>query len=172
MCCHLEYLRPHGAGGLLEHQRQTPVQGPCDIAALRPIRTMLGTHDYWQLNEHRRRCEELGAALFMRLACLIRAKMADADIVDPDALAPDVVTGASSVSFALGQRGPETRTLYHWAYPDKERNRLPVGTFLGVTLIGMSVGQRMRLLNTRGVAGELLVLAVDGQPAPEHARHH
>lgn len=102
---------------------------------------------------------------------MIRAKMADADIVDIDTLAPDVVTGASRVSFALGRRRAETRTLYHWGYPDKERNRLPVGTFLGVTLIGMSVGQRMQLLNEQGVVGEVRVLAVHGQHASEQARH-
>jgi hypothetical protein len=166
-----EYLHPNGAGGFLDHYLRKPAPVPCDVAALRPIRAVLSTHDYWQLAEHRRRCEDLGGTLFMRLARLIRAKMADADIVDADALVPEAVTGASRVSFALGRRRPETRTLYHWGYPDKERSRLPVGTFLGVTLIGMSAGQRMRLLNERGVAGEVQVLAVRAQYATERVGH-
>jgi transcription elongation GreA/GreB family factor len=168
---YLEFLHPKGAGGFLDYRRAKSAPKPCDIAALRPIQAVLGTHDYWQLAEHRRRCEELGGALFMRLARLIRAKMADATVVDADALTPDVVTGASRVSFALDRRRPETRTLYHWGYPDRERNRLPVGTFLGVTLIGMSVGQRLPLLDGKGVAGEVQVLAVHAQPASERPGH-
>ena len=168
---YLEFLHPKGAGGFLDHHRAKPASEPCNVAALRPIRAVLGTHDYWQLAEHRRRCEDLGGALFMRLARLIRAKMADATVVDVDALAPDVVTGASRVSFALDQRRPETRTLYHWGYPDRERNRLPVGTFLGVTLIGMPVGERMQLLNGIGITGEVQVLAVHAQPASERPGH-
>lgn len=114
---YLEFLRPDGAGSFIDHHCAKPVPEPCDIADLRPIRVVLGTHDYWQLAEHRRRCEDLGGALFMRLARLIRAKMADAIVVETDALAPDVVTGASRVSFARDRRRPETRTLYHWGIP-------------------------------------------------------
>jgi hypothetical protein len=122
---YLEFLHPNGAGGFLDHHRPKSAPKPCDIAALRPIRAVLGTHDYWQLAEHRRRCEDLGGALFMRLARLIRAKMADANVVDADALAPDVVTGASRVSFALDRRRPETRTLYHWGYPTGNATHCP-----------------------------------------------
>lgn len=60
MCRYFERLHPNGAGRLFEHHRSKPAQGHCDIAALRPIRTVLATHDYWQLIEHRRRCEDLG----------------------------------------------------------------------------------------------------------------
>ena len=163
MCRYLEFLRRGGAGSFLDHHPAKPAPEPCDIAALRPIRAVLGTRDYWQLVEHRRRCEDLGGALFMCLARLIRAKMADANVVDAVALSPDVVTGASRVSFALDRRRLETRSLYHWGYPDRERNTLPVGTFLGVTLIGMSVGERMQLLDAQGVAGEVQVVAVHAQ---------
>lgn len=50
-------------------------------------------------------------------------------------------------------------------------NRLPVGTFLSATLIGMSVGQRMPLLKERGIAGEVQVLAVHAQLASERLGH-
>lgn len=169
---YLKFLHLKGAGGVLDHHHAIPAQGSCDIAALRPISSVLSTYDYWQLAEHHRRCEDLGGALFMRLARLIRAKMADANVVDIDALAPDVVTGASSATFALALRRPETRILYHWGYPDRERNTLPVGTFLGVTLIGMSVGQRMPLLNGTGAAGEVQVLSVHADNPSERFRHN
>ena len=167
MCRYLEFLRRGGAGSFLDHHPAKPAPEPCDIAALRPIRAVLTSHDYWELQEHRRRCEDLGGDLFIRLARLIRAKTADALVVNADDLPPDTVTGTARVTFAVERRRPETRTLYHWGYPDRARSRLPVGTFLGVTLIGMSAGQRTCLLDAKGVVGEVQVLAVQPQPAPE-----
>lgn len=163
MHCHPEVPPPSGAGSLPECR---PASGAGDeIAALRPIRAILGRTDYWRLNEHRRRYESLGSPLLLRLARLIRAKMLDATVVDPDQLPPDAVTGASLVTFAIGQRR-ETRLLYHFDYADHRRNQLHVGTFPGVTLIGMRVGQRMRLLDGSGVAaGEVRVLAVEPDSA-------
>lgn len=155
---HSKVPLPPGAGIFPDCPGGTP--GGADLAGLRPIRAVLGREDYWQMNAHRRRCEELGSPLFLRLARLIRAKMRDATVVEPDALGPSVVTGTSRVTFAMDKCRPETRVLYHWGYCDRARNRMHVGTFLGVTLIGMTVGQRMRLLNASGVAGELQVLAV------------
>ena len=168
---YLEFLHPIGPGEFLKHHATISVAPTCDIAALRPIRASLSTQDYWQLTEHRRRCEDLGGPLFMRLSRLIRAKLADAEVVSSDELASDVVTGRARVSFTVDRRRPETRTLYHWGYPDRERNRLPVGTFLGVTLIGMSAGQHMRLLDGTGVAGDLQVLAVHAQGAACDTAH-
>jgi hypothetical protein len=40
-----------------------------------------------------------------------------------------------------------------------------------VTLIGMSVGQRMQLLDAKGVAGEVQVLAVHAQHASVPTGH-
>ncbi|MFC3086958.1 hypothetical protein [Tabrizicola soli] len=157
MHCRPEVPQPSGAGNLPDCH---PAAAADEVAALRPIRSILGRTDYWRLNEHRRRAESLGSPLLMRLARLIRAKMLDAAILDPDQLPPDVVTGTSCVTFAIGQRRPETRILYHFDYADRRRNQLHVGTFAGVTLIGMRVGQRMRLLDGSGVAGEIRVLAV------------
>lgn len=164
---YLDALRPDGAGRFLEHHRHARGERTCDIAALRPIRAVLTSHDYWELQEHRRRCEELGGDLFLRLARLIRAKTADALVANDDDLPPDTVTGTARVTFAVERRRPEMRTLYHWGYPDRARNRLPVGTFLGVTLIGMPAGHRARLLDAKGVVGEVQIIAVHSQAALE-----
>lgn len=134
-----------------------------DIAALRPIRAVLGTADFWALQEHRRRCEDLGGKPFLRLAQLIRAKTVDAYVDDDDDLPSDIVTGTSRVTFALNRGRAETRTLYHWGYPDRVRHRLAVGTFLGVTLLGMSAGTSATLLDGRGVTGVLRVLTVQAR---------
>lgn len=153
--------RLRGAGRIARHSEHLPAS--CGVTELRPIRAQLGTHDYWQLNEHRRRFESIGTAPFMRLARLIRAKLADADVVDEREIGPDLVTGASRVSFAIDAARPQTRQLYQWAYPEHDRSRLAVGTFLGATLIGMRVGQRMDLLDSEDVLGRVQVLAVHGQ---------
>ncbi|MFD2816760.1 hypothetical protein ACFSYD_23760 [Paracoccus aerius] len=68
-----------GAGLVAHYHNHLPAFR--DIAALRPIRARLGTYDYWQLNEHRRRFQDIGTAPFLRLAQLIRAKMADAEVI-------------------------------------------------------------------------------------------
>jgi hypothetical protein len=131
-----------------------------DISTLRPIRARLGTYDYLQLNEHRRRFQAIGTEPFLRLAQLIRAKMADAEVVNTSDVGAGVVTGESRVSFAIEAGRPQTRTLYHWTYPEHDRSRLAVGTYLGVTLIGLPVGQGMPLLDSEDVLGSVQVLAV------------
>ncbi|MCZ0964402.1 hypothetical protein [Paracoccus benzoatiresistens] len=148
-----------GAGLVAHHHNHLPAL--CDIAALRPIRARLATYDYWQLNEHRRRFQDIGTAPFLRLAQLIRAKMADADVVSTADVGPGVVTGDARVSFAIEAGRPQTRTLYHWRYPEHDRSRLAVGTYLGVTLIGLRVGQAMTLLDSEDVGGRVQVLAVE-----------
>ncbi|WP_146038672.1 hypothetical protein [Paracoccus sp. SY] len=148
----------NGAGLIARQHNHLPALR--DISMLRPIRARLGTYDYWQLNEHRRRFQEIGTAPFLRLAQLIRAKMADAEVVNTRDVGPGVVTGASRVSFVLGAGQPQTRTLYHWTYPDHDRSRLAVGTYLGVTLIGLRIGQGMALLDSEDVLGTVTVLAV------------
>lgn len=166
---HPDTLRADRAGAC-QHEQTPPFrasQAAGDIDALRPIRAVLSATDYWELQEHRRRCEDVGGELFQRLAYLIRAKSSDAFVIDAKDLPPDIVTGAARVTFSLDQRRPETRTLFHWDYTDRARRRLPVGSFLGVTLLGMAAGQRAPLLDGKGVAGEVHVLAVHAQATPE-----
>ena len=148
----------NGAGLIARQHNHLPAFG--DISALRPIRARLGTYDYWQLNEHRRRFQDVGTARFLRLAQLIRAKMADAEVVNTRDVGSGVVTGASRVRFAVEAGRPQTRTLYHWTYPEHDRSRLAVGTYLGVTLIGLRVGQGMPLLDSEDVLGMVRILAV------------
>jgi hypothetical protein len=155
-------LRP-GTGLVALQTNQLPAFR--DITALRPVRGRLSTNDYWQLNELRRRFQDVGSAPFLRLAQLIRAKMADAEVVATGDVGPDVVTGESRVRFMIGVGRPLTRTLYHWTYPEHDLTRLAVGTYLGVTLIGLRVGQSMPLLDSEDVLGTVNVLAVQSHRA-------
>ncbi|HHX90438.1 MAG TPA: hypothetical protein GX700_11860 [Paracoccus sp.] len=163
---------PAGAGRQFVSASTRP-QEAADIEAMRPIRSVLTSYDYWQLQEHRRRFTELGGAFFSRLAQFIRAKMADAHVPCTDDLPHDAVTGSSRVCFALNGQRPQTATLYHWGYPEDGRSRLPVGSFLGVALIGMIEGQHAKLPEGDGIdAGdEVTVLAVHNRPEDAAARY-
>lgn len=157
----LQTPEPLGKGHLSECRMTGIRHHAGDIAALRPIRAILSRRDYWQLNDHRRRCEDLGGTMSIRLAHLLRAKMSDATVVNDGDRYPDIVSGTSRVTFSLEGRRIETRVLYHRDYPEDERSRLHVGTFLGATLIGMTVGQHASLLSEEGAVGDLQVLRVE-----------
>lgn len=160
MPCYLQLPEPLGKGKLSDCRVPDDRHHAGDIAALRPIRASLSRRDYWQLNEHRRRCEDLGGTMSIRLAYLLRAKMCDAKVIDDGELYPDIVSGTSRVTFSLDRRRVETCVLYHRDYPEDERSRLHVGSFLGATLIGMTVGQHASLIAEEGSMGELQVLRV------------
>ena len=64
------------------------------------------------------------------------------------------------MSFAIGAGRPQTRTPYHCDYPKRDKRRLPVGTYLVVTLIGLRVGESMPLLDSEDVLGTVQILAV------------
>ena len=130
---------------------------------LRPAQAVLSRDDYWQLNEHRRRCEELGGYSFTRLARLIRAKLLSSWVTETEDLPADVVTGASRATFVLDHHRPMTRQLYHWDYPGDESRPMAIGSILGVTLIGLAVGQRKHFFDGNCETGELQVLAVQQQ---------
>lgn len=170
MSRHFDALHPRGDGGFdcadRPARRNTGQTG--DIAGLRPFAAVLCAGDYWLMQEHRRRCEELGGDRFLRLAALIRAKSADAQVVHDNELPSDIVTGTAWITFAIDRNRPETRTLYHWDLPAR-RLVVPVGTFLGITLIGMAVGQYAPLLDDKGLAGQVRVLAIHAQAAPDRA---
>ena len=65
-------LHPSGAG--ISTHVHRPVQrntdSAADIAAQRPFHAVLCVGDYWQMQEHRQRCEELGGTRLLRLAHL------------------------------------------------------------------------------------------------------
>lgn len=160
MNCHRNDLYPSGAGSPVDHSYSTGSTLAREIAKLRPIQATLGLSDYWYLNNHRRRGEECGGFRSKRLALLIRAKMSDATVVDESELGREFVTGTSRVTFTVNGCRPLACALYHWNYPENERLRLHVGSFLGVTLIGMKVGQSTRLLDSRGLVRNLHLLSV------------
>ncbi|PTE19940.1 hypothetical protein C5F48_20220 [Cereibacter changlensis JA139] len=163
MHCHPTAPQPKGEAALFDGHSSGSRPRAGGMPKVRPARALLSRHDYWQLNEHRRRCEELGGPRFARLARLIRAKLLDARVTEAGDLAADVVTGTSRATFVLDHQRPETCQLYHWYYPGDGSRPMPVGSFLGVTLIGLAVGQRRRFVDGNRATGEVQVLAVHPQ---------
>ena len=88
--------------------------------------SVLSRHDNWQLNEHRRRCEELGAPRAVRLARLIRAKLLGAWVTETADLPPDVVAGDIAGNVRPGPqatRDPPTLSLGLSRRPEKSAAR-------------------------------------------------
>lgn len=145
----------------------TRAQGPAgpstaskiDSAGFYPFQAVISVDDYWQLQEHRRRYEQIGNRRSLYLASLIRTKSLNAKVVSFDELPEGVVTGNALVSFSTGRNRPETRSLYHWNYPTHGRG-LPMRSLLGLTLIGMQAGQRAKVLDLENEVADVQVLAV------------
>ena len=153
---------PQPQGGAWPFDFHPPVSRPRAGMSpdLRSAQAVLSRDDYWQLNEHRRRCEELGGVSFARLARVIRAKLLGAWVIETEDVPADVVTGTSRATFVLDHHRPVTRQLYHWDYPGDESRPMPIGSILGITLIGLAVGQRKHVVDGNCETGELQVLAV------------
>lgn len=93
------------------------------------------------------------------------AELARADVVAPGAIAPDVVTMHSEVTYRDEQSGVErTVRLVYPGEADSARAWVSVLAPLGSALIGLRVGQHIDWTMPRGVR-RLHVVAVPYQPA-------
>lgn len=118
-----------------------------------PTPAMLTVKDMNQLLQI---CESGGHAFLTRV---LRQKIDTAQIVE-GRIAGDVVTGGSRVIYALDDAAPQTGLLVHRARAGVLGGVIPVATLLGVTLIGMRVGQRAQILSGDGAVTSLFVSGV------------
>lgn len=169
MNCHPMVPQPQGGAGVINCHLALSGLHAGALSERYPAHAVLSRADYWVLNAHRRRCVELGGPRCLRLAHLIRAKLLKAQVAEAHDLPAGVVTGTSRVTFAIGRGAAESRQLYRWHYPGQGRGALPVGSVLGVTLMGMAAGQRERFADHNGDAAEVVVLAVHPQDRPRRA---
>ncbi|SDN64038.1 hypothetical protein SAMN05216196_1011156 [Lutimaribacter pacificus] len=130
---------------------QKDLQGRIDtrIEALRPIRAVLSGFDFWQLQDHRRRCAPGGSAPRPLLAAYLRAKLTDAAIADTRRAPVPFVAGDSEVLCRLDRHAPCRLHLYHWTPPERP-HPVSAGSWLGAALIGMAEGQ---VVSLRGLPG-------------------
>jgi len=154
-------LYPASSGSVTRAQRPVcpHTVNKIDTIAPQPSHTVICTNDYWQLQEHRRRYEQLGSNKFLYLARLIRTKSSSAKVVSFDELPEGVVTGNALISFSIDGNRSETRSLYHWNYPTHARG-VPMRSLLGITLLGMRAGQRAKVVDREDTTAEVQVLAV------------
>lgn len=178
-------LHPRGAGRSAQghHPAHRNTGKPRDIAVFLPICPVLCVGDYWQMQEHRQRCEELGGAGFLRLARLIRArssaarlvdcaelpevayplvnKLTSAKLVPPARLPADVVTIGSQLSYRDELTGRTQQVTLAWPEDaDISRGIVSIRTPVGVALLGLSAGDRFRWTTRAGEERAMTVLEV------------
>jgi hypothetical protein len=141
------------------------VEAICEaVQKIRPIKARLTRQDARGLREHLGRCEEIGSGVYVLLGDLIRAKLADAVLVGPDDIGPDLATGYSRVVYALDGGAPQSQMLSHRDYVGTGQFGLSIRTLLGATLLGMKAGQCAPFLRADGTAGTVELLEIAYQP--------
>jgi regulator of nucleoside diphosphate kinase len=95
----------------------------------------------------------------------LEEELGRAEVVDPSAIPPDVVTMNSDVRFEDVETGErfEARLVYP-EQADIDRDRVSVLAPVGSALLGLSVGQSIRWPLPKGGARHLRVVAVTYQP--------
>lgn len=136
------------------------------IRKIRPIEARLTGEDARRLQEHLGRCEDIGSGVYVLLGEFIRAKLADAVLVGPDEIDPDLATGYSQVVYAVGGGALQSKVLSHRDYVGTGQFVLSIRSLLGATLLGMKAGQCAPLLRADGTAGTVELHEVLCQPEP------
>ncbi|ETA50160.1 hypothetical protein P279_21120 [Rhodobacteraceae bacterium PD-2] len=136
-----------------------------NVQALRPIRSVLSPRDFRRLQELRRQCAAIEGGVFPLLSHLIRAKLQDAQVLYPAEEGGPIATLGSCVTFSIRGTAPLSRTLSDEGFAQDQAG-IPIKTFLGVTLLGMTVGQRVPLLNADGTTEALELVAIPQQVEP------
>lgn len=134
------------------------------VEAIRPIQTTLSKRDSWHLRELRRECAAFEGGVFPLLTHLISAKLQDAHILNLEEEAGTVATLGSRVTFSIRGTAPISRTLFDHGFAC-DQGGVPIKTLLGVTLLGMKVGQTVPLLNASGTTEPLELVAIPWQVA-------
>lgn len=136
------------------------------VEAMRPIQSYLSQRDFWHLQQLRRECAAIQGGVFPLLSHLIRAKLQDAHILHPTEEVGSVATLGSRVTYSIRGTAPLSRTLFDYGFAYDQRG-IPIKTFLGVTLLGMKVGQTVPLLNGSGTTEALELVAIPWQVEPK-----
>lgn len=161
--------RPVGSRG----ERKRPFENWLRLEALRPLRCCVTAKDYSLLESRLIELRGRNEGTAPLLVQLIRTKLADAEIVLSDDVAPDVATTNSRVVFAVDGGAAETAVLVHWEHGVARDFTLPITTLLGATLLGMRAGERSPLLQSDGSIREVTLEEIAFQPeAARRAMRH
>jgi regulator of nucleoside diphosphate kinase len=95
----------------------------------------------------------------------LEAELERAEIVEPDAIPPDVVTMNSTVRFTLAEKGEEfSLTLVYPKDAGAEHQRISVLAPVGSALLGLSVGDELEWPRPGGGKSTVRVIDVVYQP--------
>lgn len=115
--------------------------------------------DYRRLISYQRECDGSGEPISILLSYVIRHKLMTLKPVK-NLYSADMVTGGCQLEYAI-DRGPvQTGLLAHRARCGQAACVIPAYSILGVTLIGMWVGQRAPLLCESGSVRSVSVVRV------------
>jgi regulator of nucleoside diphosphate kinase len=99
---------------------------------------------------------------------LLRAELDRAVVVEPEDLAPGVVTMNSQVRFSDEETGAESEVhLVFPAHADPEKQRVSILAPIGSALLGLSVGDRIEWPVPDGRTRQLRVVELVRQPEAE-----
>ena len=133
-----------------------------------PWECCLTSRDYALLERHWHSIKPRTDSYALMLSRMIQHKLTEARVVLPDDVASNVVTGNSRVAFAIDGCPEECLRLVHFQHETVLGQTVLVPTFLGVTLLGLSAGQRTSMLRADGTSKQVVVRAVVYQS--EHER--
>jgi regulator of nucleoside diphosphate kinase len=103
------------------------------------------------------------------LVALLAAELDRAELVEPPAIPPDVVTMHARVRFVDESGDERTVTLVYPGEEDSEQGRIAVVTPIGSALLGLQVGTAMSWRTLDGRTKRLAVLEVLHQPEAQGA---
>lgn len=95
----------------------------------------------------------------------LEAELDRADVLEPEQIPPTLVTMNSTVRFTLLETGKEnTLTLVYPKDVDGSANKVSVFATVGITLLGLSVGDSFQMPSPTGQKITVRVDAIEFQP--------
>lgn len=130
----------------------------------RPLHCLLTEKDHAFLLRHLEEALKWREGVFPLLGQYLRVKLADARVIPTQDAPRDVATGNSRIVYSMNEGHEESRVLVHSQPYFTVGFSLPVASFLGAALVGMSAGQQMPYLHSDSSVGYVLLKEVAFQP--------
>ena len=129
------------------------------VEALRPFQALLSQRDVWHLQHLSQHCASKEAGIYPLLTHLARAKLEDASTIDDLENLEGIASMDCCLAFSINEKLPVSRTLFLDGFAD-DQGGVPLKSLLGVTLLGMRIGQKSNLLRADGTKEKLRLVDV------------
>ncbi len=125
------------------------------------VTSVLTRTDRRALVDHILRADKIGTGALALLARLLGLKLLYAAIVEDGRTGTRTAAGGSRVIYAVDDLPPQSGKLFHHDEFAEEDDGIPVGSLLGATLIGMTVGTQGPLLQADGTLRRVQLIGVE-----------